>query len=427
MRKRVLWLPMRIIERYTGPGDKNSIEYWQRFIFYVIALAGIGLGTLCLIPTATLVLIKGQVLGGAVIVALYAVNVSAILVRRISIRTKTLVIAFNFYLFGLSSLILAGPEGESGIWFSVSVLLCSLFVGTGPSIAFALFDFLTGIAFGVLHSMGLIGWEILRGFQFRSWVVQSANILMVDMMFVAANAMLIRGVGDSFRNLNAAEGRIRASLVEKETLIRELYHRSKNNMQVVSSLLMLHSGELEAEADKRVFRDVISRIGSMSLVHQKLYESKDLSNIDMAEYLRDLAALTARSYGASPEKVGVELDLESVSMPIDTALPCGLVVSEIIANALKYAFPEGREGRIGIRLRLGEGDIVELRIADDGVGLPEGFRIESQGKMGLKTLRNIVTHQLQGSLRLASSGGVAYDIRFKRKLYEERIPTLGKE
>jgi two-component sensor histidine kinase len=423
MWKRVTALPMRIIERYTGPGDKNSIEYWQRFIFYVISLVGIGLGTLCLIPTEALILIKGQVLGGAVLVALYAVNVSVILVKRISIRAKTLVIAANFYLFGLASLVLAGPEGESGIWFSVSVLICSLFVGIKPAIAFAVFDFLTGISFGVLHSMGLIGWDMLRGFQFRSWLVQSANILMVDMMFVAANAMLIRGVGDSFRNLNAAEGRVRASLVEKETLIRELYHRSKNNMQVVSSLLMLHSGELEADADKLVFKDVISRIGSMSLVHQKLYESRDLSNIDVAEYLRDLAALMTRSYGASPERVRVDLDLESVSMPIDTALPCGLVVSEILANALKYAFPEGRSGRIEIGLRLGEDDQVELRIADDGVGLPEGFLIESQGRMGLKTLRNIVTHQLQGSLQFGSEGGVAYVIRFKRKLYEERVPS----
>jgi two-component sensor histidine kinase len=188
---------------------------------------------------------------------------------------------------------------------------------------------------------------------------------------------------------------------------------------------MLHSDDLEAEADKIVFKDIMSRIAAMSLVHQKLYESQDLSNIDMAEYIRDLVDLMMNSYGASRDRIRVDLDLEGVSMLIDTALPCGLVVSEIVANSLKYAFPKDREGRITIGLRETEGDIVELRIADDGIGLPEGFRIESQGKMGMKTLRNIVTHQLQGDIRLDAGKGVAYVARFKRMLYSERVPSDG--
>jgi two-component sensor histidine kinase len=188
---------------------------------------------------------------------------------------------------------------------------------------------------------------------------------------------------------------------------------------------MLHSGKLEAEADEAVFKDVVNRIGAMSLVHEKLYESHDLSNIDMAEYIRDLVDLLMSGYGTSPEKVRVDLDLESVSMLIDTAVPCGLVISEIMANSLRHAFPRDRAGRIGIVLREAEGDAIELRISDDGVGVPEGFRFESQGKMGMKTLRNIVTHQLQGDIRFESKGGVAYFIRFKRKLYDERVSSDG--
>ena len=203
----------------------------------------------------------------------------------------------------------------------------------------ALLNLLTGLAFGVLHAMGLIGWDVLHGFRFHSWLIQSANIFFMDTIFVVANTFLIRGVGNTFKSLSAAEEQVRASLQEKETLIRELYHRSKNNMQVVSSLLSLHSTELYEESAKAVFKDVIDKIVAMSLVHQRLYESRDLSNIDMAAYVRDLAALMTESYGVSPAKVSVDLRLGDISMLIDTALPCGLIISEIMANSLKHAFP----------------------------------------------------------------------------------------
>ncbi len=425
MREGIKEIPRRIIDYYTASGDKNSIEYWQRFIFYVISLAGAALCTLSLISGLIVLIPKGQLLACAVIAALYAINVSVILIRRIPLSTKALVIAFNFYLIGVASLIIAGPEGESGIWFSVSVLTCSLYIGFRASLFFALLDFLTGITFGILHSKGLIAWEILQGFSFTSWFLQSANILFVDMMFAIANTILIRGVGSTFRTLKAAETQIRASLTEKETLIRELYHRTKNNMQVVSSLLTLHSVGLEGEGAKTVFKDVVNKIVAMSLVHQKLYESRDLSNIDLADYIRDLVALLMNSYGVSSEKVGIDLDLEDATMLIDTAIPCGLVISEIVANALKYAFPNDRKGRIGIELKKAEGDFVEIRIADDGIGVPEGFQVATHGKMGMKTLFTMVTHQLQGSIQFNTIGGVAYVIRFKGKLYDERVRSGG--
>jgi two-component sensor histidine kinase len=425
MLERIVALPLRIIDYYTGPGDRKSIEYWQRFIFYVISLAGMVLGTFALVATEIELLRTGRPLAGAILAVLYGVNVSVILVRRLPVGAKTLVIALAFYLFGLASLILAGPEGESGIWFSVSVLLCSLFIGLRASALFACLDLLTGLAFGVLHAKGLVGWPILKDFPFASWLVQSANIFFVDMMFAIANTILIRGVGDTFRNLNAAEGKILASLAEKETLIRELYHRTRNNMQVVSSLLMLRSSGMEDGTPKADFKDVLDKIAAMSLAHQKLYESRDLSKIDVAEYIRDLVALMMSSHGVPPGKVQVDLDLEAMTMLVDTAVPCGLIISEIVANALEHAFPGDRAGRISIGLKGSAGDLVELRIADDGVGLPEGFRIESGGKMGMRTLRNIATHQLQGSLRLDAAGGVAYTIRFKRNLYDERVTSVG--
>ncbi len=200
-------LATRIVERYAGPGPRNTIDYWQRYIFYVIALCGAVAGTLCVVPTALIVLLKGQWLGGLALIVLYAANVYVIVVTRLPVRTKAIVIAANFYLFGVMSLVLAGPEGESGIWFSVSVLLCSLFAGFRASLGFAIVNLLTGIAFGVLHSQGLIAWDVLHNFRFTSWLVQSGNIFLMDMAFVVANTMLIRGVGSTSARSTRRRGR----------------------------------------------------------------------------------------------------------------------------------------------------------------------------------------------------------------------------
>lgn len=423
MLRNISAIPTRIINHYIGPADKNTIEYWQRFIFYVISLSGAVAGTLAIVPSATVVFLGGDYLGGTILVAAYAINVAVVFAPRLSIKAKTLIIAFFFSLIGAASLAIAGPEGESGIWFSVSTLICSLFIGPKIAVFAALLNLMTGLTFGVLHSMGLIGWDVLHGFRFHSWLIQSFNIFVMDIIFVIANTFLIRGVDNTFHSLSAAEGKVRSALDEKEALIRELYHRAKNNMQVISSLLSLHSTELRDESAKAVFKNVIDKIVAMALVHQKLYESHDLSNIDMAAYVRDLVDLMMKSYGVSPDKVQVNLRLEGISMLLDTAVPCGLIISEIIANSLKYAFPGDRKGTISIAMTRTELDSVELRIDDDGVGLAEGFDAAVNARMGMKTLFSIVRHQLQGSIDLSSISGVAYLIRFKRMLYEERVKS----
>ena len=423
MRSRIGSLSRRILDHYAGTLDENSIEYWQCYIFYVLAFAGTLLGTLSLASGLIVLIDKGRLVASLVFFALYAINVAAIFTRRIPIRAKTLVIAVNFHLFGVVSLLLAGPAGESGIWFSVSVLMCSLFVGLRTSVLFALLNFAAGATFGVLHTRGLMSWSMAGDVPFASWLLQSGNVFFVGMMFAVADTVLIKGVGRTFRSLNTAESRVRASLAEKETLIRELYHRTKNNMQVVSSLLILHSKELESNGAKDVFKDVVNKIGAMSLVHQKLYESQDLSNIDLADYLRDLLSLLMKSYAAATRAIALELDLESARILIDTAVPCGLLVSEIVSNSLKHAFPSGRTGKIQVVLRNVDEHDLELRIRDDGVGLPAGFQVGVDGRMGMRTLFNMVEHQLQGSIRVDTTDGVGYIVRFRGNLYDARVRT----
>jgi two-component sensor histidine kinase len=428
MKKPKRWIKKttaRIMGYYTGAFDRNSIEYWQNYIFYLIALPGVGLGTLSLVATCAVLLPRGRLGLCAALAALYAVNVGFILSRRFSLRAKALVIAAIFYLFGVLSLAAAGPLGESGIWFSVCVLLCSLFIGFRTALGFALLDFATGAGFGLAYARGLVGWDFIVGLRFSSWLLQSVNILLMDLMFAIANSVWIRGVGRTFRTLKAAEAQIQASLEEKETLIRELYHRTKNNMQVVASLLMLHAGDLDTAAAKAVFKDINDKLAAMSLVHQKLYESRDLSKIDAADYLRDLVGLLMKSYGVEEERVRIDWDLEAATMNIETAVPCGLVVSEIVSNALKHAFPDGRSGRIAVELKRDDADFFRLRIADDGVGLPAGFRVAEHGRMGMKSLFGIVTHQLHGSVEYGSAHGLEYRLRIKGRLNGERVGNAG--
>jgi two-component sensor histidine kinase len=420
MRNRIRAISMRILDYYTAALNENSIEYWQSFSFYVIAFAGLALSVICIIPGMILLFSKARYAAVAAYLLLFAIDVIVIFVPKPSIKAKTIVLAFNFYIFGLSSVWLVGPVGQRGIGFTASVLLCSLYIGFRASLVFACLDLVTGIAFGVLCAKGLIAWSLVRDIPFATWIVQSMDIFIIDIILAFATSVLIKGAGRSFQALYAAEGRIRASLAEKETLIRELYHRTKNNMQVVSALLKLHSRELESESDRAIFKDVTNKIVAMSLVHQKLYESQDLSNINVAEYIEELVTLLVSSYGSSKERVEVFLDIEDTTMLIDIAVPLGLVISEIVANSLKHAFPDERRGKISVGLNT-MGDYMELVVSDDGIGVPEGFLVVANGRMGMKTLFTMVEHQLQGSIQFSSKGGVAYEIRFKRKLYTERV------
>jgi PAS domain S-box-containing protein len=217
-----------------------------------------------------------------------------------------------------------------------------------------------------------------------------------------------------------AEERLITSLKEKEVLLRELYHRTKNNMQVICSMLELYSMDFDDETVKNVFSELNNKIRTMALVHQKLYKSQNLSCIGMKEYIRELVELLMKSYRASPQRISPEYDLDDIFFAIDLAIPCGLLVNELISNALKHAFPGSRQGRIEVRLKKKEGEYVELLVSDDGIGAPQGFDFTSGGKMGLQTVFALGGHQLQGKIEFESSGGVTCRVTFKNKPVTDR-------
>jgi PAS domain S-box-containing protein len=214
---------------------------------------------------------------------------------------------------------------------------------------------------------------------------------------------------------------IKASLREKEILLQEIYHRTKNNMQVIISLLNLKSASSSDPQLLEAFRDTGNRIRSMALVHEKLYQSKDLSNLNLKDYIKDLAKLLLRNYQTELRRISLHLDLDSVPVNIETAMPCGLILNELISNSLKYAFPCGRNGTISILLRSTEDRDIELRIADDGVGLPPEIDVWKTSSLGFSLVAGLTTQQLKGKLEIRREHGTEFRFLFKELYYKPRI------
>ena len=224
------------------------------------------------------------------------------------------------------------------------------------------------------------------------------------------------GVQEDITERKQKDARLRTSLEEKEVLLREVHHRTKNNMQVICSILSLQAGSTDNEDTKRAFQESRDRIQAMGLVHQKLYQSRDLSSIDLGEYIRELIALLLESHAVSEDRISVVFDLEPVSASVDTAIPCGLIINELVSNALKHAFPEDRIGEIRIRLSsTGEGQI-DLSVSDNGVGVHDGFDFRKQDTLGLKSILMIGEHQLQGKVEFDAVNGVTCRIGFSDSL-----------
>ncbi|KYK31667.1 MAG: PAS domain S-box protein [Theionarchaea archaeon] len=196
---------------------------------------------------------------------------------------------------------------------------------------------------------------------------------------------------------------------KKELLLKEIHHRVKNNMQIISSLLSLQSQYIRNEMYREMLKESQNRIKSMALIHEKLYQSRDLENIDSKEYIMDMVNKLVRSYGAT--YIAVTVEVEDVSLGVDIAVPCGLIINELASNCLKHAFPDGK-GEITVVLRSVDGTI-ELTVADNGVGIPEDIDFRNAETFGLRLVTMLVEDQLCGTIRLARRKGTEFYITFK--------------
>lgn len=211
-----------------------------------------------------------------------------------------------------------------------------------------------------------------------------------------------------------------ASLREKEILLREIHHRVKNNMQILTSLLRLQTRQADSQELREVLQESESRIRSMGLLHEKLYQSESVSVIDMHGYLRTLTGELMRMNTPQKTRRDIKLNVHGVGMGLDTALPCGLIVTELVTNSLKYAFPGCAEGTIYVSLgTTGDGHF-QLVVWDNGVGMDENFDISKATSLGMRLVK-MLTDQLSGSLSFDCSQGTRIMVTFRESQYEMRI------
>jgi two-component sensor histidine kinase len=211
--------------------------------------------------------------------------------------------------------------------------------------------------------------------------------------------------------LTSVNERLRRSLDEKEVLLREVHHRVKNNLQVVSSLLHLQSLHTADQGSVAMFQESQQRVRSMALVHERLYRAKDLAQVEFTDYIQGLASSLFSSYRIDSRRINLEINVDEVRLAIDTAVPCGLLINELVSNCLKHAFAGRQRGKVRIDLLAATQADVLLCVADDGVGLPPNFDPQTARSFGMQVVLALVD-QLHGSLEVRCHADTEFRILF---------------
>jgi two-component sensor histidine kinase/HAMP domain-containing protein len=234
---------------------------------------------------------------------------------------------------------------------------------------------------------------------------------------VQERTVALQTTNDQLRRENEerkrAEHQLQNSLLEKEVLLKEIHHRVKNNMQVMSSLLNLQINQLQDTHAQSLFQESQQRIKTMSLIHERLYQSDNLTNINFREYVSTLVQNLYASYRTTlTNNIRLQIHIEDIRFDLDTAIPCGLIINELVSNALKYAFPQQRDGTLRVTLTRQPERWYELEIQDDGVGMPVAFDLNQMETLGVQLVKGLVEEQLGGTLRLTPHPGTTWHIGF---------------
>ncbi|MCX9083467.1 MAG: HAMP domain-containing protein [Candidatus Methanoperedens sp.] len=206
---------------------------------------------------------------------------------------------------------------------------------------------------------------------------------------------------------------LKKSLNEKDMLLREIHHRVKNNLQIVTSLLNLQSQTIEEEKQRLIFTESQNRIYAMALIHEKLYQSQSVEKIDLKEYITGIVTNISESYG-NKSNIKFDINVENISLNIDYAVPTGLIINELITNSYKYAFPDKRQGIITIFVRSDENEMIHISIRDNGIGIEKDLDIRNTSSLGLKLIVSLAESQIHGELILNRENGTEFQINFRQ-------------
>ncbi len=257
--------------------------------------------------------------------------------------------------------------------------------------------------------------------QFKAHILAAGSLLFLLSGFVIILLFNIVNRRKAEKELAKSAEQVRNSLGEKEILLKEVHHRVKNNLQVISGLLNLQSLHITDPKGREAYKESQNRVISMALIHEELYQARDLARVDFGAYIENLVANLLGSYSIVKDRVTLDMDISHTDMVVDTAIPCGLIVNELISNCLKHAFPDGKTGRIKVAFRELDGKEYELVVSDDGVGLPAEIDIAKSTSLGMK-LVYLIVEQLQGKLEVTREGGTSFRILFRE--YLEASPEI---
>lgn len=280
----------------------------------------------------------------------------------------------------------------------------------------AIFDIRANLVVPILQGEHL--WGLLCAYQcsgprcWRTFEVDLLKQLATQVAIAIQQSELYQQVQTELAERKRVEEQIKSSLKEKEVLLKEIHHRVKNNLQIISSLLKLQSSYSKDDQTLGLFKDSQNRIRSMALIHEKLYQSKDLSNINLAEYIRDLTSNLLRSYNASSQAVNLRTSVNDISLSIDTAIPCGLIINELVSNSLKHAFPAIKENNeIYLDVHSHHDNKFIMVVGDNGIGFPQNLDFQNTDSLGLELVCTLA-EQLDGTIELDNTCGTKFTITF---------------
>jgi len=274
----------------------------------------------------------------------------------------------------------------------------------------------------MLMGRNVIGVITLQDYQKENAFDKSQLELLTTIASQAAialeNSHLFAALQNELVEKNEAEKRIKASLNEKELLLQEIHHRVKNNLQIMSSLLRLQSAHFKDQNVQNIFKESENRIKAMAIIHNKLYTNPEYDKVDFNDYIRTLTQNLFLSYGVSTDSVNLEFIVNDIFLNIDTAIPCGLIINELISNSLKYAFPPNKTGKIILKMFFDNNDLI-LVVKDDGIGIDSNIYMNNNETLGLKLVQ-LLASQMDGKVEINSSKGTEFTIRFKDLHYKKR-------
>jgi PAS domain S-box-containing protein len=248
----------------------------------------------------------------------------------------------------------------------------------------------------------------------RKWEAHQLDLLdqlTVQIAIAIQQSSVFQQAQNELVQRQKAEVKLRSALAEKEVLLKEIHHRVKNNLQIVSGLLQLQSHTIKDPEVIKALRESQNRIESISLIHKNLYTAPNIGELDVSDYINNLAASLLISYQIGPGRIGLETNIDAVSLNIDQAIACGLVINELISNALKHAFPNKQVGKITINL-CSNNHMIEMSVQDNGIGLPDDLDWINSTSLGLSLVYDLVTEQMEGNITVERNHGTVFKIQF---------------